>query len=96
MSSKAFSFCITAEKTSLIDAIVSEAVQLTPNASHFIPKWHELCEDGILVECDATPDDVNTLLDDLAIFSTGDMSIKWIITDIAESYISNIASHAFD
>lgn len=76
MSSKAFSFCITADKSSQIDAIVAEAIRLTPDAAHFIPKWSELCEDGFLVECVATPDDVSNLLDDLAIFSTGDMSIK--------------------
>lgn len=96
MSSKAFSFYITADKTSRVDAIVAEAIRITPDASHFVPKWHPLCQGGLMAFCDATPNEVKDLLNDLAIFSTGDSSIKWIIVDIANSYITDIASHAFD
>lgn len=96
MSTKAFSFYITADKTSQIDAIVAEAIRVNPEGTHFVPKWYKLDEDNILAQCDATPDEVSTLLDDIAIFAPVDMSVKWIINDIAESYISDIASHAFD
>lgn len=96
MSSKAFSFCITDDRTSQIDAIVAEAIRLTPKAAHFVPSWYKFDEDNILSVCVATPDDVVTLLNDIAIFAPVDMPIKWIIIDIATSYISDIASHAFD
>lgn len=96
MSSKAFSFCITATQTSQVDAIVADAIRTTPDASHFVPKWHPLCQGGLMAFCDATPNEVKDLLNDLAIFSTGDSHIKWLIVDIASSYISDVASHAFD
>lgn len=96
MSTKAFSFFIEATKTAQIDAIVAEAIRITPEAQHFVPKWFRMCPDGMLAFCDATPNDVNNLLDDLSIFTPGEQSIKWIIVDIAKSYISDVASHAFD
>ena len=96
MSTKAFSFFVTAGETSKIDAIVAEAIRITPEASHFVPKWYQYCQDGLMAVCDATPNEVKDLLDDLAIFEPLDMSIKWLITDIAKSYISDVASHAFD
>ncbi len=96
MSSKVFSFYITANQTSQVDAIVAEAIRITPNASHFVPKWYPQCQGGIMAFCNATPNEVKDLINDLAIFSTGDSSIKWLITDIANSYISDVASHAFD
>ena len=96
MSSKAFSFCIDSSKSTRVDAIVAEAIRITPEAQHFVPKWYRLCSDGIIYMCDATPNEVRCLLDDLSIFSTGDSSIKWLIVDIANSYIADVASHAFD
>lgn len=96
MSTKAFSFFITADKTSIIDAVVAEAIRITPEASHFVPKWYQLCQDGLMAVCDATPNQFKVLLDDLSIFTPGDLSIKWLITDIAKTYISDVASHAFD
>ena len=96
MSSKVFSFFITADKTSKVDAIIAEAIRVTPEANHFVPKWYQLCPDGLMAVCDATPNQVKDLLDDLSIFAPGDSSIKWIITDIANSYISDIAAHALD
>lgn len=96
MSTKAFSFFIEATKTAKVDAIVAEAIRITPEAQHFVPKWYQYCQDGLIAVCDATPKEVKDLLDDLSIFSTGDSSIKWLIVDIAKSYISDVASHAFD
>lgn len=96
MSSKAFSFYITADKTSQIDAIVAEAIRITPDASHFVPKWYPMCQAGLMAFCDATPNEVKDLIDDLTIFAPGDIMIKWLIADITNSYISDIASHVFD
>lgn len=55
-----------------------------------------MCQGGLMAFCDATPNEVKDLIDDLAIFAPGDIMIKWLIADIANSYISDIASHAFD
>lgn len=96
MSTKAFSFFVTKDQSFKIDSIVAEAVRLTPEASHFVPKWYQLCEDGLMAVCDATPNQVEDLLDDLSIFAPSDIAIKWLITDIAKSYITDVASHAFD
>lgn len=96
MSTKAFSFFIEVSKTAQVDAIVAEAIRIAPEASHFVPKWYQYCQDGLIAVCDATPKEVKDLLDDLAIFEPLDMSIKWLITDIAKSYISDVASHTFD